>query len=423
MAYPFPAPVILYRRARQPGAAWTSASSWFGGKPGLGRHAWPRSAGSQPMHFVAQIDLAELARATGPSVLPQTGSLAFFIGHNEKGMAAGVIHVLESDGSATEPPPGTPAVEEVGGDIFPPDPATPGPPLFPFWPLTIAPLPASADGVVDDAEVPKRFPTRPYMFGAREAWKLLGDAPHPYWWHTAHIFAGRLQTALRHLPKRIEQHRSFAAAYRTRLAQAGPKPNGGGFGKRTATPTPDRQKLEAALAASNQTVARFEQRTPEFQQFVAEVCRWASANPVWDHMTAEAVAQLNTAFAGAKKDFAEFTAFWVPHGLDELETRTLLALMGAEEDAFVTMPEPIRELINARYCLATGAWHQMFGVGVEIQSNAAVENEGNIMLLQLVYDDVMGWNFGDMGAYQFWIAPEDLAAGNWHRVGVTFECH
>jgi uncharacterized protein YwqG len=34
----------------------------------------------EPLHFAAQIDLAEAARATGGAPLPAKGSLAFFIG-------------------------------------------------------------------------------------------------------------------------------------------------------------------------------------------------------------------------------------------------------------------------------------------------------------------------------------------------------
>jgi len=45
------------------------------------------------------------------------------------------------------------------------------------------------------------------------------------------------------------------------------------------------------------------------------------------------------------------------------------------------------------------------------------------MLLQLVYDDMMHWDFGDMGAFQFWISPDELAHGNWAAVRVTFEGH
>ena len=71
-----------------------------------------------------------------------------------------------------------------------------------------------------------------------------------------------------------------------------------------------------------------------------------------------------------------------------------------------------------------GGWHQMFGRGVEIQGNSsAMREEGNIMLLQLVADDLMQWSFGDNGIYQFWISPSDLAGQNWTGVQMTFECH
>jgi hypothetical protein len=80
-------------------------------------------------------------------------------------------------------------------------------------------------------------------------------------------------------------------------------------------------------------------------------------------------------------------------------------------------------VIDTQYLLPTQGWHQMFGRGVDIHGNAACENEGNVMLLQLVYDDMLHWRFGDMGAYQFWIPPDALAAGDWAAARVTFEAH
>jgi uncharacterized protein YwqG len=47
----------------------------------------------------------------------------------------------------------------------------------------------------------------------------------------------------------------------------------------------------------------------------------------------------------------------------------------------------------------------------------------NRLLLQLAYDDMMFWGFGDNGVYQFWIKRDDLAARNWDAVKLTFECH
>ena len=94
----------------------------------------------------------------------------------------------------------------------------------------------------------------------------------------------------------------------------------------------------------------------------------------------------------------------------------------APDEAYRTIPEGLRRAINEHYLNSPDPCHQMFGEGVDIQGNAAADNEGNHMLLQLMYDDMMRWIFGDMGAYQFWISPEDLAARNWAGVAVTFEC-
>jgi hypothetical protein len=134
-------------------------------------------------------------------------------------------------------------------------------------------------------------------------------------------------------------------------------------------------------------------------------------------------AQLRATFERGRKVFSEFTQFTTPHSLADLETETLLALATAEDPAYATLPDAMRNLINSQYLLPTGSWHQMFGRGVEIQGNAAAENEGNVMLLQLVYDDLLHWRFGDMGAYQFWIPPDDLLRNNWAAVRVSFEAH
>jgi uncharacterized protein YwqG len=63
----------------------------------------------------------------------------------------------------------------------------------------------------------------------------------------------------------------------------------------------------------------------------------------------------------------------------------------------------------------------MFGLGSAIQT-ALYDHEDDVLLLQLRYDDMMEWRFGDMGAFQFWISPEDLAEQRWDRVTMTFEC-
>ena len=89
-----------------------------------------------------------------------------------------------------------------------------------------------------------------------------------------------------------------------------------------------------------------------------------------------------------------------------------------------SLPEEVRALINREYLLPPGRWHQMFGWGEEIQGDSSARRgEGYIMILQLTHDDMMFWDFGDNGIYQFWIAPEDLTRQNWSAAQMTFECH
>ena len=64
----------------------------------------------------------------------------------------------------------------------------------------------------------------------------------------------------------------------------------------------------------------------------------------------------------------------------------------------------------------------MFGLGTDVQG-AVWEHENDYLLLQLNYDDLMHWSFGDNGVYHFWITPEDLQKRNWSKALMTVECH
>lgn len=69
--------------------------------------------------------------------------------------------------------------------------------------------------------------------------------------------------------------------------------------------------------------------------------------------------------------------------------------------------------------------HQMLGRGELVQTAAGEmgEEEGYILLLQLVPDDALGWSFGDAGVLQYWIHPADLAARRFENSILTIESH
>jgi len=127
--------VLLSRRPRQTGVEWFGARSWLGGAPRLGATPWPTDKSGEPLHFTAQVDLAEVARATGGVPLPGKGSLAFFIGRE-----GAVIFVPEGQAKTpVYPPAGTPDLTKFGGSIdWPYD--LEGRPLYPYWPVCFSVL-------------------------------------------------------------------------------------------------------------------------------------------------------------------------------------------------------------------------------------------------------------------------------------------
>jgi uncharacterized protein DUF1963 len=439
--------LIVSRRPRQDGSGWHDAQSWFGGKPQLGGQPWPRGGARQmPFYFLAQIDLAEVGREVGgcgsPILLPD-GALAFFIGSGDKEWDCALVHVPRQElGEPTEPPPDAPAVLEPGGDIFPATFDGEGPRLFPRWPVAVTALDVEFDLATDADEeaqseaiealveaqvaaVERRFTRRKYFFSAKEAHKLLGEGPWPSWWHSAGHYATCLRRALRAMPERVEGRRRDLEAARAQLARLRPTGVAGvlsSLGLRSDGPSADLKQAEDALTRREALLAELERPAAEFQHFVRDVGDWVRGMDPWQPMPPEAAGTLASTVERGRTAFGEFTRFYAPRSMDDLETETLVALATADDRAYAMLPEAVRTLINREYLLPTGSWHQMFGRGVDIQGNAAYENEGNVMLLQLVYDDMMLWRFGDMGAFQFWIPPDDLARGNWAAVRVTFEC-
>src|SRR5919112_708633 len=111
--------LIISRRPRHFGESWKHAPSWFGGKPQLGEQAWPRVGARQtPFYFVAQIDLAEVAREVqrfGELTPWPDGALAFFIGVGDDEYSTAVVHVPRLQlGNPTDPPQDASAIRIPG---------------------------------------------------------------------------------------------------------------------------------------------------------------------------------------------------------------------------------------------------------------------------------------------------------------------
>jgi hypothetical protein len=417
--------LIVSRRPRHAGSPWAGATSWFGGAPRMGSLPWPRSKETRkPMTFVAQIDLAAIAAQTGATTLPAEGALAFFIGTE---MGGAVVEVAPAGGRISTPTPSDAAVAiDDNGEVFPSNADAIGRTEFPYWPidLTALQIPDDVDEEALVTAVKQQFTRRQYFFSAAEAYKALGMTDRPCWWHSVQLYATNLRAALRSAPRTLDWHRKQLEPLRAKVS----KLRGSGVSRLLGLmPRAQREELskaEEALAKAEARVAELERLMPLFQSFVREVGDWAAAKTPWQPMQRADIVQWEATYKRGLSEFDRFARYGAPGGLNGFETATLLALASTtDEKAHAVLPPVVQALINEKYLLPSSFWHQMFGRGVEIQDNAAAENEGNLMLLQLVYDDMVDWQFGDMGAFQFWIAPEDLRRRNWGAVRVTFECH
>jgi len=250
-------------------------------------------------------------------------------------------------------------------------------------------------------------------------------APRPMWWHSAIAFAKGLREALRTgVPRASKREREKLDADRILLAAL--RPSGPLAGIRRMVDGKDKEaaEIEARIAVNEAKLAARRPAEIAFKTFVDETAAWAEGRDPWAPMGPDDVARLKAGLTRANKEFDDFVRYIVPMRIDDLETSTLRAMIAGPDRAYAALPESVRNLVNRDCLLPPGGWHQMFGRGVEIQGDSgAMREEGYLMLLQLTYDDLMHWSFGDNGAYQFWIAPEDLSRQNWSAAKMTFECH
>jgi hypothetical protein len=426
-------PIVVSLRARNADERWNAAKSWFGGLPRLGQQAWPRGRTSgKPLPFAAQLDLAEIAAANPNGPLPSEGSLAFFLDEGA------VVYVPPAaDQMPTNPPGGGTPAFEPSGELFPQKPSPWARMSFPRWPveftvLELGPIepPDGEDDTPGDSlraamnkAVLKRFERRQFFFGAKQAFESMGENPPPCWWYSAQSYAELLKVAAFHAGDVEKARRPYLEKARAEVARLKPKLALGVFGKKTAPPDEALAKALKELERCEAQDTEYRRQLAGFGAFIAEAEAFASGRAPWDRMTPDESQRFKRLFVRGHDEFSDIVRFRTPHRIDDLATETLLVMATGDDAAFSAMPAPIRDLINVRYRLPSQGWHQMFGLGVDIQGNAAVENEGNHLLLQLMYDDMIAWRFGDMGAFQFWISPKDLASRNWSGVKLTFECH
>ena len=339
--------VLVSRRPRGPEAQWRTARSWLGGAPRLGSRAWPTGRDGTPLHFAAQIDLAELSDAAGPTGLPTTGSLAFFFGAN-----AVVIHVPDGAGaSPTLPPEGTPDLTQTGASSdWPVDPD--GRPLYPYWPLRLDALdlapPPEATGDEDDDEALETYrteqltaidrvvPRRSYDLSAALA---FAGPPIPDWWQNA------MQLA-RDLGHAAECGQGALGLWRSKREDA-----------RAAGDVDALAKAAANVALLETELARLKEQHPGFGAFVTEVVTWTQGRDPFAVMSPGDLARLEHLWS-RNSEFPRLTGYYGRVEIERaLKPKMLEALPSIGTPEFAALPIDVQALIRAHRAPRPMRWH------------------------------------------------------------------
>jgi len=432
-----PPSLVLARRERRIGdAGWFDAKSWLGGAPKLGDESWPRDDQGRPLHFLAQLDLAEIAIAGGGrTALPKQGAFVFFVGFARKKRLGGCIVYAKSPGALSSPvPTDLSEVEDVGGDPFVVRAQRFAPSAFPFWPVEFRALPdvnvapgsrgGDADFKAQRAAIRQFYPEREYNFNARYEAKQMGLEGPPVPWLAALILierAAKMTDQVAHSRasgrKWVENAQSTLQA----LDTGGPAPAG-------QQPFSDRVKeqkdAEFWLKAGQERIAEADAQEAAVRNYVARLTSTDVASDPFQMMEPEEEAHFDAWFAEARsKDFKTFSDFILPVLWRDYATDAIKLMAAGSNEAFARLPQVWRDVLNAGYRTPIRVPHLMFGAGADIQGNDMFTRPNMRMVLQLASDDMMYWPFGDNGVYQFWMPKDALRSGDVARAKVTFEAH
>ncbi|EBA10963.1 DUF1963 domain-containing protein [Roseobacter sp. CCS2] len=377
-------------------------TSWLGGLPILGDTPWPRDELGRAMHHLAQIDLGTVPNPLLPEGMPTTGAMAFFMTTATDGPRNGKVIYLPTIGNtATEPPRDlVPIYDGPNWGYYVKGHARENAPdTFPRWPVEFVLLPLTDQKKDDDAHelIADLLPHQSSEdLSPTNYRKSLPEFARPWFWDTAHRFTMSIRLARDDIVKTIAQNERRVTDY-------------------GATYEP------ALYTLLN--------KQDEFSAFVDEVSIWAVSHEPWDRMLPDDVATLERYFAQVRdiggqpapfKPFYQFTQGELLSG-QEATTATLVAAANASPDVFAELPFIVRDDIDTKYRIASkGRWHQMFGLGSEIQT-AVSDHTHHHLLLQLHSDQLVNWMWGDKGVVQFWITEEDMIAQNWDAVEMTLE--
>ncbi|WP_302477141.1 DUF1963 domain-containing protein [Ruegeria arenilitoris] len=389
---------------------WNETDSYIGGLPMLGEHPWPRTPAGVPLTFCAQIDLETVTALRPDTGLPQTGLLLFFCDTVQN--QHGSVVYLGTAGSLRQPPARTPHAfgEYYGRSLLKHDNPLCVVHTLPCWPVEFHSAPYEEE-VDDDGNDPLELEAanpefcRPRLVDLLIEHKLAPDAAlreTGFVWHASvKILAGHLI-------------RELSACRETLLAQI----------------IPDTMKSRAQRAWIKHAPLRWTKGYKPFRKFVLDLWSWSQEQPAWAELHDEDRKRLWQSTERLDEEFRRFapdTRSLYSVGLggaEKLARNTVRHAVTGGDEAWLALPEPVREHIN-NHELAPGddpERHQMFGQGRMVQAGV-YERLNQLLLLQLTYDSFGSLWPGDVGIMTWWIRPEHLKAREWAQTEFMFECH
>lgn len=386
--------------------------SWLGGRPCLPAHIdWPRGPKTGlPLHFLAQIDCAELPQ---PSALPPDGRLMFFADIDEEmliddNQGFAVIHVPAAQATDTErTPPDLPEIDHDGtrrSARYAPFRSE-----YPRWPVVAAPVTDYAVG--------------------QDAWSSRNDIAHAAHDLLLAQVVDLLPADRRPKPPyrpfvRMVSHR---APDGTRLPPAHELDTallGEGYlrswaivGELVRALEDDAREMvtraETSLRYTKDEAKRgeYQAQLDRAQAFAAEVAEFAGLDDGQDPAAAppaEVAEALDEWLRAAAPDFPNIRA--------PISRAFLAVARRAAVDPSLCAaltPRIWRLTVPDMQPRLDGSHHMMLGATQRVTNSTL---SPGVRLLCLDSDRGLGLNFCDAGVIEFWIDPADLAARRFDRV-------